>query len=115
MSCPSGTWSVSYSETLIDNTDSSKLYTMLIYGATKYVYFVSMNITNGDVIGSRYKSSISLSAIYGFKQNGDYLLATLYYSSYYLLLVNIKSFSFTIRKFTGNSLYGLAVNSNIGR
>ena len=96
MTWPSGSWSTSYSETLIDSTDSTKIYTVFSYGSTSYVYFLSMNVTNGDVIGSRYKSSISLISVYGFKQNGDYLLATIYNPFYHLLLINTQSFSFII-------------------
>ena len=115
MTWPSGSWSTSYSETLIDSTDSTKIYTVFSYGSTSYVYFLSINATNGDVIGSRYKSSISLKSVYGFKQNGDYLLATIYNPFYYLLLINTQSISFIIYKFSGNGIYGLAVDPTVKR
>ena len=110
MSWSSGTWSTSNSETLLSSTDSTKLYSFFTYGSSKYAYFATLNATNGNVIGSRFKSSTSCSSIYGMAEKGNYLLATVLWTNYYLVLVDITSFTFSIKLFSGISLYGTSVD-----
>ena len=72
MLCPSGVWDISFSEQLL-NFDSSKIYSLISYGTTSspYIYFVTFNIADGTVSGSRYRSSGSQS-VAGAILSGDY-------------------------------------------
>ena len=77
------------------------------------MYFATFNKTNGAVIGSRYKSSISIYYIYGSAQKGDLIILTVYgTSNYYLVMLNTTSNMFTMKQFSGGALYGAAVQQN---
>ena len=115
MSWASGSWTASNSETLVSCADSTRLYSFFTYGSTKYAYLVSFNSTNGNVISSRFKSNISCSSIYGMVEKGNYLLATVLWTSSYLVLVDTTSFTFSIKQSSGTSLYGVAVEQGSGK
>ena len=108
-------WTASTSESLISSTESNKFYSLISYGNPKYAYFLSMNSTTGALIDSRYKSNVACGDVYGFKQKDTYLLASIKCTSFYLFLIDTTSFSFTIRKFAGNSLFGIAIDPSDGR
>ena len=74
-----------------------------------------MNSTTGALIDSRYKSNVACGDVYGFKQKDTYLLASIQCTSFYLFLIDTTSFSFTIRLFSGTSLYGIAIDPSDGR
>ena len=59
MTCPSGTCSAGLSESLL-SSDSSTIYSLFAYGSTRYLYFTSFRSSDGSVLGTRYKSSISI-------------------------------------------------------
>ena len=78
------------------------------------MYFVTFNKSDGAVIGSRYKSSITIGIIYGSAQKGDLIMLTVYdYSNNcYLAMLNITSNVFSIKQFSGSGLFGAAVQPN---
>ena len=46
------------SESIMSN-DNSRIYSLFPLESPAYLYFVTLNVTDGGVIGSRYKSSSS--------------------------------------------------------
>ena len=74
------------------------------------MYFVTFNKSDGAVIGSRYKSSISIYSIYGSAQKGDLIVLTVYdTSNYYLAMLNTTSNVLVTKQFSGTGLFGTAV------
>ena len=98
MICTTGTWGSGYSESQISGTT---IYNFFIADQNYYLYMASFNVSTGSLIGSRYKSSITLGNVYGSALMGNYLLATITTnipSQYYVLMYNIVTDIFTIRK-----------------
>ena len=106
LSWPSGTWTISESESLLI---SSSIYTLFPYGSPQYVYMAVISVSDGT-IGNRYKSSISCTFVYGSGANGDYIAASVRWSSYYLLMFNRATNLFDIKSFSGN-LYGIGLDT----
>ena len=105
----SGTWSTSSSEVLLD-ISNSYIYNFSIYkNSSNYLYFVALALSDGSVVGSRYKSSVSCGSVYGSAQTGNYLVATVSSSSGLLVIVDKTTFTFTFRGFNG-VLFGAAVD-----
>ena len=105
---PSGTWTTEFSESLLV---SSTIYTFFPYGSsTKYVYMAMISLSDGTV-SNRYKSSISCTEVYGSGVNGDYIAASVQWSSFYLLMFNKASNLFDIRSFSG-LLVGIGLDTN---
>ena len=100
LSWPSGTWSTSNSESLLI---SSSIYTLFAYGSTQYVYMAVISVSDGTV-SNRYKSSISCTYVRGSAVSGDYIVASVQWSSYYLLMLNRATNLFDIKSFSGNLL-----------
>ena len=71
--CPSGTWSASYSESVL-NTDGSTVYSFFTFGATTYLYFVGLSVSDGSIKTTRFKSSASVTYVWGSALNGDYVV-----------------------------------------
>ena len=115
LSCPSGTWLASNSESLL-SPDSSKIYSLFIYGSgTKPLYLVTFSVFDGSVISNRYKSSIGWGGVFGSTIQGDYIISSVLCSSYWLLIYNTITNAFSIKSFTGTNLFGLAVEQWTGR
>ena len=106
LSWPSGIWTTSESESLLI---SSSIYTFFIYGSTKYLYMAVISVSDGTV-SNRYKSSISWTNVYGSGVSGDYIVASAYCSSYYLLMMNRATNLFDIKSFSG-VLYGIGLDT----
>ena len=107
--------SLSSSEALL-NSDNSQIYSFSTYGMEpSFVYFVTFYVSDGSVVGSKYASSISCSAVYGSVLSGSYLVATLYWSDPFILIFNTALSTFLIEKLSGYNLYCLSVDSQSGR
>ena len=92
------------------NSDGTKIYSFFTFGGnSKYIHLAVFNEADGSIIGSRYKSSIGCSGVYGSDQNGDIIVLTAPCSSdYYLVMMNTITNIFTIKQFPGY-LAGVAV------
>ena len=110
----SGSWSVSYSESLL-SADASMIYTFATFGSTQFLYFATFSSSNGNVVGSRYKSSVSWTEALGAVINGDYICLSIYWTNYMALVYNIVTAEFTIKQFTGTVLNGFALEPVIRR
>ena len=111
LSWPSGIWNTISSESLLI---SSSIYTLFPYGSssTKYVYMAVISVSDGTV-SNRYKSSISCTNafVYGSEANGDYIVASVYWSSDYLLMFNRATNLFDIKSFSTGVLYGIGLDT----
>ena len=65
--------SPTYAESL-QNSDSSKIYSLFLLASSPYAYFISLNATDGSAVDSRYKSSISWDYVFGSVRNGNNLV-----------------------------------------
>ena len=111
MDCPSGSWLVSHSESLLL---SSYIYSLFTYGSYRYLYFSVISSTDGSV-SVRYKSSISCSDVFGSIVKEDYIYASAYCSSIYLIILKISNYSFDIKAFPGKYIFGFEVDTTTGR
>ena len=100
LSWPSATWTTSFSESLLI---SSSIYSLFPYGSTRYVYMAVISVSDGTV-SNRYKSSISCTGVNGSGVNGDYIAASLYCSSNFLLMFNRATNLFDAKSFAGDLL-----------
>ena len=107
ISCASGTWTTSNSESVL-SSDGSTIYIFLTFGTTNYFYFAGMSVSSGSVTTTRYKSSVSVSYVWRSALNGDYIVAATDTPAS-LLLYSISSSAFTIKSFSGNNLNGWGV------
>ena len=113
ITCTSGTWSASNSESLL-SSDQSTIYSFFAFGSTRYLYFAGLSVTGGSVTTTRYKSNTSALYVWGSALNGDYVVATTQ-SPTSLIMYSISSLTFTIKSFSGNNLYGWGVEPSSGR
>ena len=99
LSWPSGTWTASYSESLLI---SSSIYTFFIYGSsTQYAYMAVISLSDGTV-SNRYKSSIGCTDVFGSGTSGNYIaVSVIWSSSFYLLMFNRATNLFDIKSFSG--------------
>ena len=74
ITCTSGTWSASNSESLL-SSDQSTIYSFFAFGSTRYLYFAGLSVTGGSVTTTRYKSNTSALYVWGSALNGDYVVA----------------------------------------
>ena len=102
------------SETLIDNNDSSKVYSFFS-PISSSIYLFTFNSTNGNVIGSRYKSNAAWNSIFGSTQIGTKLLFSVRCSLSDLILVDTTTFVFYVRQFLGTNLYQIKIEPVVGR
>ena len=113
MSC-SSTCYMDLSESFL-SADKATVNFFFVYGSTKYLYYVRFATASGSVIGTRYKSSILWSQVYGSVIQGDYVLCTAGWSSQNLVIFNTISSTFIIKSFSDSNLYNLASDSLTGR
>ena len=105
---PSGVWTIDYSESLLI---SSTIYTFFPYGSsTKYVYMAVISQSDG-IVSNRYKSSISWTYVWGSGANGDYIVASVQWSSDYLLMFNRATNLFDIKSFSGTYLLLISLDA----
>ena len=112
MMCSSSSWSVVYASSFLS---SSKIYSLFSYGQSpKYLYFVTLSLNDGNVLSSRYKSSISCTyGSPGLTTTGDYVIASV--CTQYLLVYNTILSTFLIKTYGGNVLNGMSLESTTGR
>ena len=110
---PSGTCTLSLSESLLVS-DFSQIWSLFAYGSTSYLYLVSFGISDGSVVGSRYKSSSSWTYVNGAVLSDNYLVATTICLSYPTLIVmDTTTLQFTFKKFIYDELYQVANDLSI--
>ena len=114
IACASGMWIAVYSESVL-SSDGSTVYSFFTFGSTTYLYFWGLSVSDGSVKTTRYKSSITVTSVFGSALNGDYVVTTTYSSSPSLVMYSISSSAFTIKSFSGPSLYGWGVEPSSGR
>ena len=106
--------STTFSES-IQNSDSSKIYSLFLLESNSYAYFITLNATDGSAVDSRYKSSISWSYVLGSISNGDNVIFSANCAStYYLFVYDISSLKLSVNKWT-NILYGIAIEPSTNR
>ena len=95
---------------------SSQIYSFYAYQNPQYFYFTTLNATNGDLIGSQYRSSENWDSVYGFAE-AEYFLATIVSWSvgYNLLIFNKGTSTFIIKYYLTDNLYGWTIETKTGR
>ena len=73
ITCSSGKLSASLSESVL-SYDGSTVYSFFTFGAQTYLYFLGLTVSTGSVATTRYKSSASVSNVWGSALNRDYVL-----------------------------------------
>ena len=76
LTCTSGTWSTSNSESVL-SYDESTIYSFFLFGSpttNRYLYFCGLSVADGSVTTTRYKSSAIVSSVWGSALNGDYVV-----------------------------------------
>ena len=107
LSWPSGSWITGCSESFLI---SSSIYTFFPYGDPKYVYMAMISLSDGTA-SNRYKSSISCTQVWGSGVSGDYIAASVTWSSDCLLMFNKATNLFDIKSFSGNYLFGIGFDT----
>ena len=69
-----------------------------------------ISLSDGTV-SNRYKSSISCSGVWGSEANGDYIVASVGWSSYHLLMFNRATNLLNIKTFSGGSIFGIGLDT----
>ena len=117
--CPSGsTWTVAYCDEATLNSDSSLIYAFFAFGATySYGHFITLNVTDGLVIGNRYYSNIPPLLIWDIKISGIYVVVWFKYNSITRFLIyNTSTSSFTNREASSSfNLLSLDIDPNSNR
>ena len=115
MSWTTNPWDTFGSEALL-SSDGSLIFSFIVYGNPRKIYFSTFNTTSGSAIGNRYKSSIGMSSIFGSLLLGDYIITTPFEGTpNYFMLFNIVTQKFTIKRFSGFRFAPLAVEPSSGR
>ena len=115
MLCSAGTWSAGYSESQVSG---STIYSLFVADPSYYLYMASFDVSTGSVVGSRYKSSITIGNVYGSALIGNYLLATLVSTSlspYYAIMYNIATSTFIFRQYVSSSLFQWGIETSTGK
>ena len=80
------------------------------------MYLVKFQISDGTVIGNRYRSSVGMAQLFGLALQGDFLVFTTYYSSNYIVAVwNTITYEFTIKNKSNGYTYQAITESSSGR
>ena len=114
ISCP--TDSTPYWSESIQNSDSSKIYSLFMLENIAYAYFITFNSTDGSVVGSRYKSSTSWYYVLGSErnQNGLVLFSLLCQTSSNLFVYDTVSTKITI--YAGKVIFfGMEIEPSINK
>ena len=114
MGWSSGSWTIGYSDSILSN-DGLKIYSMLTYGSSKYLYFITLNNSDGQIINSRYKSSQIWSYVWGIALNGDYLAANIEASPGLIVLVYLPTQLIIVKNYAFTYPYGLWVEKSSRR
>ena len=112
-------WSSWYSQVSesIFSTNKSKIYIFFTAGTNPlYLYFATLNTSDGTTINARYKSSIDILFVWGMQQNDNYIITTVGTGTKaYLILLNKSANSFIIKEFSGTDLYQWETESIFNR
>ena len=104
-----------YLQESIQSSDNSKIYSLFLLELNPNVYFITLNSTDGKVIGSRYQSSISCINLFGSTRNGDNLVFSVKWSqAYNLFIYNTNSSAFLIIKWNA-SPFGMTIEQSTNR
>ena len=118
ISWPTASWNSDWGETLM-SSDNSTLYSIFLFGdtSTMYSHFVSLNVSSGNTVGTRYISNVGWIFIDGSTLISNSLIITMRCpSDSELIVVDLNSNSFTYRKFsTGDFILGLLKDPNYSR
>ena len=96
------------------DSSGSTIYSAFTYtssGSSIYLYFTSFSASSGSVLSTRYRSNIACLDLFESAMNGDYIAINAQCSTFYLLIVNTASSSFSVKLFSGNNLFGVVVDS----
>ena len=113
MLCQSGAWYVDYSDSLL-SSDKTKIYSFAAFGSSPtYLYFTTFNQTNGNVLGSRYKSSDQWSVSGATIKDDSIIIATYCTINSYaeIILYNTVNSAFTIKENVDIIFYGIGIDS----
>ena len=92
---PSLSWSQDQSDTVL-SSDGSLIYSFISYGDLVYVHFASLNSTNGNIVGQRYKSNQSIWQVNSVSLFSYYVVASASWSSTgKVILYSLSSNSFS--------------------
>ena len=100
------------------SSDGSKIYTLLdaYNSGVVNLYFMTFLSSDGSVSGSRYKSNLNVNDMYGSTLNGDYLVTiALVSSTYYIAIINVSTYSFASKQYSGTVLNHIGFESYSGR
>ena len=115
MGCSSSGWNIVNSESVM-SSDKLKIFSFLTYSDSLWnVYFTTFKTSDGSILGTTYKTTVSWSSVSGSVVNGDNVIAILYCNKYCLTIYNIPSDLFTFKSFSSGSLNGLGLESGSGR
>ena len=73
----SGPWTASKAEAII-SSDGTQIYSFATFGSSISLYFVTFRLSDGSVVGNRYKSSTGCNEVDGLTQSGSYICSTAY-------------------------------------
>ena len=101
---------LSYSKS-VTSENKSKIYSFFSFGTKAYLHFITFNTTDGTVVGSSFISSIVWDYSLGVIVIDSFIVAiSLWNSIYNAILINLNTYSFVIRGFTGEAVFWGAVN-----
>ena len=109
-----GSWIISWAESLLNN-DNSLIYSFSVFGSPLRIYFTTFLVSNGSVIGNRYKSGIIWYSISGSVLSGNYIVTAVNLSPYSLLIYNVLTTQFTLYNFSGTFLGQISIDSSSER
>ena len=114
MVCTIGPCTSERTDTILSR-DGSFLYSFTLFGNSVYLYLSMINSTDGSVIGSRYKSSLTCVKIYGSSFSDEYILVSVNWGNFYISLFNTATFEFTFKQFTGSFILQQEKDPKSGR
>ena len=100
----SGPWSASKAEAIL-SSDGTQIYSFATFGSSRSLYFVTFRLSDGSVVGNRYKSSTGCNEVDGLAQSGSYLCSTAYCGAYQVIQFETTQSTFVFRMFSGMNLY----------
>ena len=106
VSWTSGAWSTGYVASIM-STDGTQIYNLYTFGVTRYLYFAGFSITNGSVVGSRYKSSVSWGESWGIVINVNYLIISISWGVPNLFIYDTFRSTFQIKGFAVQFIFNI--------
>ena len=77
-------------------------------------YFVTLMLSDGSQVGTRFKSNLVWYGASGLAIYGDNVVFVVYWTQYYISIFNTITSSFKIKKFS-QSLYDIILDTSTGR